>query len=334
MFEILPLTKIKANPNNPRLVKDDKFKKLVKSIQDFPQMLNIRPIVVNEDMIVLGGNMRLKACKEAGLKEVPVIKASSLTEEQQREFIIKDNVGYGEWDWDVIANEWDEKELIQWGVDIPCFDTQTEKEGVEENELNKWTPDCLFPSDNIYDIPTLLPDLQGTVVHNPVKPYGADSRDKKGVGTYHFYVDDYRFESIWDTPNKVINSECLTVIEPNLSLFNTTPISYGLHLIFKKRWISRYFQSAGISVFVDLNVNSKFSEYNLLGVPEGWKSFATRGYADRMEDLEQEYQIANKISGGNPTFIIYGGGKKTKDFSAKHNCIYIEQFKNTDYGKK
>jgi DNA modification methylase len=121
MFEVLPLNQIKANPNNPRLVKDDKFKKLVKSIQDFPQMLNIRPIVVNEDMVVLGGNMRLKACKEAGLKEVPVIKASSLTEEQQREFIIKDNVGYGEWDWDLIANEWDAEQVTEWGLDIPDF---------------------------------------------------------------------------------------------------------------------------------------------------------------------------------------------------------------------
>jgi DNA modification methylase len=112
---------IKPNPNNPRLVKDDKFKKLVQSIKDFPQMLDIRPIVVNKDMIVLGGNMRLKACKEAGLKEIPIIKAEDLTEEQQREFIIKDNVGYGEWDWELIANEWDAAQLNDWGLDIPDF---------------------------------------------------------------------------------------------------------------------------------------------------------------------------------------------------------------------
>jgi hypothetical protein len=113
---------IKPNPNNPRIIKDDKFKKLVKSIQEFPQMLNIRPIVVNDDMVVLGGNMRLKACKEAGLKELPIIKASSLTEEQQKEFIIKDNVGFGEWDWESIANEWDSKQLEAWAMDIPGFD--------------------------------------------------------------------------------------------------------------------------------------------------------------------------------------------------------------------
>ena len=115
------LTDIKSNPNNPRIIKDDKFKKLVASIKEFPQMLSLRPIVVNDDMIVLGGNMRLKACKEAGLKQVPVIKASDLNEDQQKAFIIKDNVGYGEWDWDMLANEWDAEELVEWGLDIPNF---------------------------------------------------------------------------------------------------------------------------------------------------------------------------------------------------------------------
>jgi len=113
---------VKANPNNPRIIKDDKFKKLVKSIQDFPEMLKLRPIIVNDDMVVLGGNMRLKACKEAGLKTIPIIKASLLTEEKQKEFIVKDNVGYGEWDWETIANEWDANELEEWGLDIPGFD--------------------------------------------------------------------------------------------------------------------------------------------------------------------------------------------------------------------
>lgn len=119
--ENINIGKVKANPSNPRTIRDDKFQKLVRSIQEFPQMLSLRPIVVNDDMVVLGGNMRLKACKEAGLKEVPVIKASDLTEEQQREFIIKDNVGFGEWDWDAIANEWDAEQVTDWGLDIPDF---------------------------------------------------------------------------------------------------------------------------------------------------------------------------------------------------------------------
>lgn len=123
---VVPIHEIKANPNNPRLIKDEKFAKLVKSIKEFPEMLELRPIVVNDDMVVLGGNMRLKACKEAGLIQIPVIKASSLTEEQQKEFIIKDNVGFGEWDWEMIANEWDSEQVTEWGLDIPDFKIEAE----------------------------------------------------------------------------------------------------------------------------------------------------------------------------------------------------------------
>lgn len=116
----LSINKIKPNPNNPRLIKDDKFKKLVTSIQEFPEMLDAREIVVNKDYIILGGNMRFKAAKEAGLKEVPV-KIVDWSEDKQRQFIIKDNVSGGEWDWDMIANEWDTEELDAWGLDLPKF---------------------------------------------------------------------------------------------------------------------------------------------------------------------------------------------------------------------
>lgn len=126
------INEIKPNPSNPRIIKDDKFKKLVKSIQDFPQMLELRPIVIDENNVVLGGNMRLKACIEAGLKDVPVKQAKDLTEEQKKEFIVKDNVGYGEWDWDDLANNWDEQLLTEWGLDIPNFDANV-LEAEEDN---------------------------------------------------------------------------------------------------------------------------------------------------------------------------------------------------------
>lgn len=120
MNKIVKITEVKVNPNNPRLIKDDKFKKLVKSIKEFPEMLDIRPIVVNQEMIILGGNMRYKACVEAGIKEVPVI-ITDLSEEQQKEFLIKDNVSGGEWDWDILANEWNAEDLKDWGLDIPVY---------------------------------------------------------------------------------------------------------------------------------------------------------------------------------------------------------------------
>lgn len=116
-MESLPISKVRPNSDNPRYIKDEKFKKLVQSLRDFPEMANVRPIVVNQEMVVLGGNMRLKAMQEAGWSEVPV-EVVDWSEEKQREFIIKDNVGFGEWDWDELANTWDAEELKDWGLDV------------------------------------------------------------------------------------------------------------------------------------------------------------------------------------------------------------------------
>ncbi len=130
--EIVKIEKVLPNPSNPRIIKDDKFKKLVKSIQEFPQMLDLRPIVVDANMVVLGGNMRLKACIAAGLKEVPIIVADQLTDAQKAEFIIKDNVGFGEWDWDLLANQWDVEALEDWGLEL-TFDNTPVLEAEEDD---------------------------------------------------------------------------------------------------------------------------------------------------------------------------------------------------------
>jgi ParB-like chromosome segregation protein Spo0J len=136
------ISEIKPNPNNPRICKDHKFKQLVKSIQDFPQMLELRPIVIDENNMVLGGNMRLKACIEAGLTDVPVIHANNLSEAQKKEFIVKDNVGYGEWEWDSLANEWNIEDLDNWGLDIPAF-ANNDIEQPKDNAIGgKTCPNC------------------------------------------------------------------------------------------------------------------------------------------------------------------------------------------------
>ena len=144
-MEKVKISEVKLNPNNPRLIKDDKFKKLVQSIKDFPEMLNIRPIVVNKDMIILGGNMRYKACKEAGLKEIPII-ITDLSEDKQREFLIKDNTSGGEWDWEVLTNEWDAEELSEWGLDLNTFQSSDinlddffEENNISEDKQEKFT---------------------------------------------------------------------------------------------------------------------------------------------------------------------------------------------------
>jgi ParB-like chromosome segregation protein Spo0J len=122
MIQLTKISTVKSNPSNPRIIKDDKFKKLVQSLKDFPEMAQVRPIVCNEEMVVLGGNMRLKAMIEAGWKEVPV-EIVNWSEDQQKEFIVKDNVGFGEWDWEMLANEWDAEDLDKWGLDVPIFES-------------------------------------------------------------------------------------------------------------------------------------------------------------------------------------------------------------------
>lgn len=118
MIQRVAINTIRPNENNPRIIRDEKFIKLVNSIKEFPQMLKLRPIVVNERNVILGGNMRYKACIEAGLNEVYIVRSIGLTPEQEREFIIKDNVGFGEWDYDILANEWDVQLLGDWGLEL------------------------------------------------------------------------------------------------------------------------------------------------------------------------------------------------------------------------
>ena len=136
-MERVDIRQIRPNPDNPRFIKEGKFEKLVKSIKEFPEMLELRPIVVNQDMVVLGGNMRLKACEEAGIEQVPIIFADNLTEEQQKEFIIKDNSSFGEWDWDLLANEWDVDDLNDWGLDVPYTEDDIEEMGNPMNEQSE-----------------------------------------------------------------------------------------------------------------------------------------------------------------------------------------------------
>jgi hypothetical protein len=144
-MEIRNITEIKPNPKNPRIIRDDKFAKLVKSIQDFPEMLEKRPLVCYTDtdkkLVVLGGNMRLKAANELGLKKLPVILADDWTEEQKAQFLIKDNVGFGEWDFESLANEWDVEQLEDWGLNIPQFSTGVDYSILDDDDVSQQLQD-------------------------------------------------------------------------------------------------------------------------------------------------------------------------------------------------
>jgi hypothetical protein len=336
----MELSNLKPNKNNPRRISEQKLEQLKKSIESFEKMLEARPIIVNKDFKILGGNMRYTALLDLGYDTIPDhwVKVVEFTKEEEREFIIKDNISYGEFDWDMLHIEWKAEELQEWGMDLPEWEENNEtkerdKKEIEEKE--KWMPDCLYPSNNMYDVPTLLMDQQGELVELPFIPYGSFSRNAKVAATYHFYVDDYRFEAVWDNPYNITYKELKAIVEPNLSLYDTTPISYGLHLIYKKRWLARRMQDFNIKIFVDLNVSAKFYEYNLLGVPDGWNAFMTRGYKERIDYLKEEFKIAQNISKKeNPNFVVYAGGNDVKKWCLENNVLYIEQMRGFDKMKE
>lgn len=344
---------IKGLPTNPRTLSEKGLKSLKKSIKDNPELLAYRELLVypyEGGYIIIGGNSRYRALCELGYTEAPCkVIAEDTPITTLKKYILLDNNSSGEWELSLLAEGWEQIELDDIGLDIelpaltkddlfkdeePEDDDIAEDEDDEDVELeNKQAfyesmlRDCLYESNNIYDIPTLRLDMQAGKVILPLAPWGADSRLRKDISTYHFYVEDYRFEAIWKDPTKVLMSGVQALVEPNLSLFDTTPVAYGLQQIYKKRWIARYFQECGIKVYADLNVSRKFQEYNRLGIPDGYNAFFTRGYADRLSHLEEELEIAKQISGlDTPNLIIYGGGAKVHEFCAAHNLVYVEQY--------
>lgn len=185
----------------------------------------------------------------------------------------------------------------------------------DEGIIGRNVPDCLWPTNNEYDIPLLDFHKQGNAVDLPVLVWGSTGRTTRNKGTWAFYTDDYRFNGVWRSPEKVVQSGCVSVIEPNYTIINQTPVAMALWGIYKKRWLARYWQEFGAKkVFVDMNVGTRYSEFNLLGVPKGWKAYATRGYEDKIDDLLYEYDLAQQhAETTNIIFVVYGGGRQVQE---------------------
>ena len=357
--EHIKITKLESNvgqlpdvPPNPRYIKNDRFEALCRSIEQAPEMLDLRELIVypyRKKYVVICGNMRLKACRKLGFENMPCkILPKDTTAAKLREYAAKDNNAFGDNDWDIFANEWDMDELEEWGMVLPTewgAEDDLEKEDPEEDQpeeeeedgeeiedvsfAQQMMGDVLFESDNIFDIPNLLLDMQAGHLELPLSTWGANSRLRKDVTTYHFYVDDYRFEHLFKDPTNLLASGCKAIVEPNCSLHDQTPIAYGLCQIYKKRWLARYMQECGVKVYVDLNVSHKFIEYNKMGVPKGYNAFMTRGLIGWMESLKSDLKVAQEISGlEKPNLIVYGGGEEVKAFCMEHGLLYLTDFIN------
>lgn len=182
-------------------------------------------------------------------------------------------------------------------------------------------PDLLFPTDNEYGIPSLLPQ-QPVGVNAPVIVWGSTARDTKHAGTICFYCDDYRFAAVWDHPERVLASGAGAIVEPNYSVLDDTPMAVALWHTYRKRWLARYMQQAGLTVWVDLCVPSHFSAVNLIGVPRGWGQYATAAWDARVTDIEEELDVAKRHAAGYPfTLMVYGGGKRVTTECARLQAI-------------
>lgn len=342
-------------PNNPRKISKADMEKLVDSIR-INGFWEHRPLAIVErggKLIVLCGNQRLKAAKRLKVEEVPTVLYKDTTPDDEADLILRDNISNGAWDFDALQIDTDfaDVDFAFIGLDIPDVpnkepmdgnegetdETEDEPSGSSEEEedkeketfYRKMFKDVLFESDNVMEIPNLLLEMQAGKVELPLSPWGANSRLRKDVATYHFYVDDYRFEALFKDPIKLLTSGCKAVVEPNCSCHDQTPIAWGVQLIYKKRWLSRYFQECGIKVYADLNVSHKFIEYNKMGIPKGYNAFFTRGLDGWMESLKSDLQVAQEISGlERPNLVVYGGGEEVKDFCRKHGLLYITDFIN------
>lgn len=196
----------------------------------------------------------------------------------------------------------------------------------ESVELNVAAPDIAFPSDNEYGIPVLLPqgDLAG--VPRPCERWGMRARGSINPGTLHFYTDDARFETVWEKPEWIVKSGASAITEPNVTTHPTTPLVYVLWGIYRKRWLARWAQQYGLFIFVDLNVEPMFYDYNLLGVPKGWKHYATRGYDTKPEFLTSDYECAVKHAGTKEiVFVVFGGGTATRARCIAEKWIHMPQ---------
>lgn len=195
--------------------------------------------------------------------------------------------------------------------------------------MKRDVPDAIFPSTE-FGIPLLREDLPADFVDAPVRGWGSVTRLSRMRGTWHFYVDDIKFKTLWEDPSKVLVSQAVSAVEVNYTINDQMPFAVAIYRIYQKRWISRYLQERGMRIFVDLNVPAEYEQTNLLGVPTGWPSYATAATDSRLEDLERQYNLAAINSGLSQglKFLVYGGGKKVKAFCESHDCVHIGDARN------
>lgn len=331
----LPIHKIKLNPDNPRVITDAKFKKLVKSLKDFPEMSEVREIILNKDLVILGGNMRFKAMVEAGWKEVPV-RIVDWSEKKQKEFIVKDNVGYGEHDFAALAKGWEIPELEDWGVDFAApdgFGKNPDPNKFEApanvDKLNLHIAN--FDSDNSFDLPVIK---KSTTLPKELERFnGASDLAKAEKGNaLHFFAMDYKFESLWANPHHCLEEikKLGLVLSPDFTFPVDAPIPAQLWQTFRNRWLGAWWNENGVEVIPTIGWNNDIFDMCFMGVEKGSNvAISTVGVDDVGTFVAGYEQMVKYI---DPAKVIcYGSISR---FGIKDDRIIEYETRWKDFNKK
>ena len=351
------------HPRNPRKISQEDLNRLCDSIRQNGYWQH-RPMAVEPvpdkpgKYYILDGNQRKKALGRLKRYEAPCMIYTELTDEERDDIILRSNINNGEWDLGLLQAEFEQVDFEQIGLEfeMPTFDppatapvndtkpkgndsetpptdTDTDDDAPDSPEKMslyfRMLGDFVYPSNNEFDIPTLLTDNMPVHLELPLNPWGAEARYKKGITTYHFYVDDYRFEQLFKDPIKLLQSGCRAIVEPNCSIHDQTPMAHAIWQTYRKRYLCRYLQECGMQIWVDLNVSPHFEEINALGVPEGYNAFCTRGVTGWLNTTERHWEIAKRISGlEKPNMFVYGGGDDVAEWCKEHDVVHVKEFIN------
>ena len=334
------------DPENARRHDLRNLDSIVVSLQKFGQQ---KPIVVTPENVVVAGNGTLMAARELGWETIDAV-VTTLKGDALKAYAIADNrsAELAEWDIEVLLQQHaslddemrlatgfadDEIQALAKATMMPLEEEPPLDEGEGEEEEKELNPEgreesddgtnkfVTFPGDPEYGIPTLDMDMQATSLPSPIMKWGAISRSDAMFGTYHFYTHDYKFNNIWMNPAQLVNTGCKVAVEANFSITEVSPAPWAIWCVYRKRLLARYWQSKGVRILVDLDVNPSGRKYFLLGVPRGWGAYATRlhkgGETSGLVDVEEDHAVAmNHSEGKLHLFLVVGGDRTVQEWCA------------------
>jgi len=326
--------------NNPRQLKEMQAEHLEISLDKFGLAI---PFLISPNNEIYDGHQRqalMQMMTQYGPGAAVDVRVSDrlLTMQERKELVIRLHENTGEWDFDVLANVYDADELAEWGFPDWKLEGLTDMNDAApiENDPPYQQPDRL-PKDHWeldeLGVPLLDLGLQADNFHYPILVWGAQARNER-AGVFLFYTEDYRYSRLWAEPDNLVAVAPVALVEPNYSIYTDYPYPLALYEIYRKRWLARYWQDHSIRIFVDLNVGRNYADLNLAGVPKGWGAYATRGYSDRLNDLEDEINLAQQHAGDRYlNFIVYGGGAVVKDYCLERGLVWISEDRDRAKGK-